>query len=108
MSPKIKKLARLTAEGDEGATKELARELVRGGFVETEGEAHWVVKDVETGKYWGQTSWSNVPHLYTKIWALNRAKKLSEGRGPFWRDRGTKYKIEIIEIKYVILQKETV
>lgn len=100
MNSKVKKLAALTSQGDEEAASELAREFLRGGYLEVEGKPQWVIKDLNSGLFWGNSGWSEVPHLYAKGWAKNRAKKISVSKYERHRE------IFLLEVRYTVLQKE--
>lgn len=80
MNEQIKKLGRFISEGDTNAAKELARELLRAGYLRVEGKEAWVIKNEETGLFWGGTKrgWSGSPHLYKEAWARKTATKLSK------------------------------
>ena len=102
MNPEIKKLGRLTSEGDEEATRELARILLRSGYLQTEGTDHWVVKNEKTGFFWRKGHWSKTPHLYTKGWARKVVKEASK---PSSYNREAP-EIVLYRVRYIVLDIE--
>jgi len=111
MTAETKRLARLTAEGDEEAARQLARVFLRKGYMETEGKPRWIIQDKDTGKYWGAAFWSDTPHLYGKGWAMSRAHKLKRGDlegSPPWHSKKKHENLEVLEIVYAVIQRETI
>lgn len=102
MDNEVRRLCRLTSEGEVEAFTDLVRYLIRKSYLPIEGKGGWVIKDEINKCFWNGSKWVDVPFIYL---SSNDARESADKLSYFL---GEKYETYIYRILCVFVDKELV